>query len=135
MIAGHRDLPQVFPDGSRIAEVLFCERRKADDRVHRRADIMRHGRKKIGFCLVCHRRFFRCRLELLIKVKHDSQIKYEQDQETCGNKANQQPVCGVHVQVLHRHEAEKCPSSCRCNRRIGEYTFLTAGVEDGNRTG
>ena len=135
VFAGQRDFPQVFANRFRIAGILFSNCREPDDRVHRRADIMGHGGEEIGFCLVRRSRFFRRSLEFLVKAQDDRQVKYEQDQETRRNKTDQQPVFGAHVQVFHRHEAEKRPSSCRGNRCIGEYTFLTLGIEDGDRTG
>ena len=133
MIASQRNLPQVLPYRRRISEILFRDRRKADDRVHRRADIVRHGGKEIGFCLVCRLRFPGRRLELFVEHEHDRQVKNEQGQEPGGHKADQQPVLGVSPQVLHRHEAEKRPPLGGVNRREGKETLLPAGVQHGDR--
>ena len=102
MIAGQRDLPQVFSHRFHIAEILFRNRREADDCVHRRANIVRHRREEIGFRSVRRRRFTGSSLELLVIRKHDGEVKHKQDQESCGNKADQQPVFGIHTQVLLR---------------------------------
>ena len=80
MIAGQRDFPQVLAYRLHISQILFRDRRKAYDRVHRRADIMRHGGKEIGFRSVRHRRFSGCSLELFVERKHDGHVKNEQDQ-------------------------------------------------------
>ena len=135
MIAGQRDLPQIFSYRFRISEILFRDRREADDRVHRRADIVGHCRKKIGFRFVGRRRFPGRRLELLVEINDHGQIKNEQDQESGRYNPYQQPVFGIDPQILHRHETEKRPSRCGADRGIGEDTFLTAGVEHGKRAG
>ena len=96
---------------------------------------MGHRREEIGFRFVRNLRFSGRLLELLIETEHDGQIKYEQDQESRGNKTDQQPVFGICGQVLHWHKVKKRPPSCRCNRRIGKDAFLTARVAHGDRAG
>ena len=135
MIAGKADFSKVICNRFRVSQILLRNGRQAHNGVHRRADIMRHGGEKIGFCPVRRGRFSGRRLELLIEIKHDRQVKHEEEQKGCGNNADQQPVFGIYAQILHRHEAEKRPSSCRVDRGIGEDTFLPAGVEHSKGAG
>ena len=135
VIAGHRDLPQILPDRFRIAEILFRDRRQADDRVHRRADIVGHRRQEIRLRPVCRRCFHSRRLEFLVVIEHDRHVEQEQDQQTGGNKTDQPPVLRIDGQVFHRHQAEERPSSRRFDRGVGEDAFLPAGVVHEERTG
>ena len=135
MIAGHRDLPQVLFDRFRISQILFRDRCKTDNRIHRRTDIMRHRREKVGLCLICRCRFFSCRLQSSVEIKHDCQVKNKEDQKTGRYKTYQHPVFGIDLQIIHRHKTQKCPSFCFGKRSIGKYAFFAARVVHDDRTG
>ena len=58
-IAGRLDFADIFPTLFDIRKIFAQQMRKADNRVHRRADIMAHVKKKARFRRIRHPRFLR----------------------------------------------------------------------------
>ena len=77
MIAGKADFLEVVCNGKWIPCVFFCNRRKADNCIHRSSDIVRHCRKEVCLGLACRFCCGRRNCKLDIEPHKDNQINYQ----------------------------------------------------------
>ena len=95
---------------------------------------MGHGREEIGLCPIGGLSFHGRDLKTLVKVKHIKQVTEEQDQQTGRNDSDQQPVFGIYIEILCRHETQQGPANCSRDRGKGKYALLSVGVGQWNGT-
>ena len=121
MIAGEADFPEIIGHRFRVPQILLRNGRQAHNGVHRRADIMGHGRKEIGFRFVCGLRFLRKLSVFLVEKQHIHKIDDKDHEQPKRNNTGQQPILRVPLQIVGWYEAQKHPSARRSDRGMRQH--------------
>ena len=128
VVAGQVDLPQAFLHCHLVFRVLPRDRRKPDDRVHGRPDIMGHGGQEVCLGPVRLVRGHSRRLQLAVQVHHAVQVEYEEQQQARHDNPDQRPVAFMLLQFPHRDHRHDDPVVCVVHPRVANQAFLVLGV-------
>ena len=126
MIACESYLTQTFLHRLAVVQISFRYGGHSDYCVHRRADIVRHGRKEVCFGVIRLVRFLCRRLQSFIKIYKERKVDKEQNNKSAGDHGYKQPVDGPLVQIRGGQRAEKDPSVGSDDPRMRYYHLFAA---------
>ena len=135
VVAGQIDLFQIITNGRAVLRVLPGNGGQANDGVHRRADVMRHGGQEIRLCMVGAVRGLGRGLQLTVEIHHNDEIEYQQQKQAGAYNAHQRPAHFCFVQFFHRYHRDDRPVVRRIDACVRDDTTFFGRIVDLNNAG
>ena len=135
VVAGQIDLFQIITNGRAVLRVLPRNGGQANDGVHRRANVMRHGGQEIRLCMVGAVRGLGRGLQLTVEIHHNDEIEHQQQKQAGAHNAHQRPAHFCFVQFFHRYHRDNRPVVRRIDACVRDDTTFFGRIVDLNNAG
>ena len=134
VVARESNLVQAVLDDGLVVDVALCDGRQSENRVHRRANVVGHGREEVALGAIGRLGLLRRLVQTHIERVHEGHVDNEQEQQGTGHPTDQEPVNGAALQATRPDVVQDGPAAVRANRRIRYQTLFAARVGHEERT-